>query len=176
MSGAFKYGDPSNATDKVLGPRPPCWGTSRYDNEDRECRQCGFQHTCREQISKSLKPAATVPTTSYYSQFQPQQSYATPQQIVRAPTAPQVVQVKPQPVPTQQISSGIQDRYGQFQDPMFVTVKGTPSIMRPQLPGESFHQRVMKNMVLASAESALGELMLGVRQLIWAPKSEDKDK
>ncbi len=178
----FKYGEP-NAPSRSLSPRPPCWGTSKYDNEDRECRACGFQQTCRDQVMKS-KPvaAAPIPVSSYFNQFVPAQQYATPQSIVqqplKAPTAPttQIVQVKPaQPAPVpQQVMPGIKDRYGQFQDPMFTTIKSTPSVMRPQLPGEAFPQRVAKNMLLASAESAIGELLLGVRQFLWAPRDDEE--
>jgi hypothetical protein len=58
---------------------------------------------------------------------------------------------------------------------MFHALKGTPSVMRPQIGNENFVQRVAKNMVLASVESALGELLLGVRQFLWTPKN-DKEK
>lgn len=189
--GVFKYGDPSTGTSQLLGPRPPCWGTSKYDNEDRECRGCGFQNTCRDYIMKS-KPSVTTPApapvASYFSQFTPQTQYATPQVVVPAPVAPvapQVIPVKPAPAqaPTpvqarpapQPVGPVIEDRYGQFQDPMFHALKSTPTVLRPQLPSENFAQRVAKNMLLASVESALGEMVLGVRQFLWTPKN-DKDK
>lgn len=182
MSGAYRYGDPSSSP-VLLGPKPPCWGSSKYDNEDRECRACGFQNTCRDYVLKS-KPAQTtapVPVASYFNQFQPQQPYAASQAITQpakvivpvAPT-PQIINIKPttqsQPTPD------IKDRYGQFQDPMFMSIKTTPSVMRPQLTGETFAHRIVKNMVLASVESALGEFLLGVRQLLWAPIREDENK
>lgn len=185
--GVFKYGDPASGKTQLLGPKPPCWGTSKYDNEDRECRACGFQHTCRDQVMKSIPVATPAPApvaSSYYSQFQPQAQYAVPAPVVVqqvapvAPPQPQVVQVKPAPVqevrPVAPAVPQVKDRYGQFQDPMFVTIKSTPSVMRPQLQKESFAERVAKNMVLASTESALGELLLGVRQFLWAPKDEEE--
>lgn len=178
----FTYGDP--ATKTSASPKPPCWGTSKFDNEDRECRACGYQHTCREQTIKAKAAQAPTPATSYFSQFQPAVPYAAPQTIVQAPqTTPIPVAPRVVPIPTQQvpqaappISPGIQDRYGQFQDPMFATLKSSPSVMRPQLPGEQFHQRVMKNMALAGVEAALGEVLLGVRQFLWTPNDEDKKK
>ena len=184
--GVFKYGDPAGTT-KLLGPKPPCWGTSKYDNEDRECRNCGFQNTCRDQVMKSIPVATPAPVpvaSSYYSQFQPQVQYAAPAPVAIQPVAPaappqtQVVQVRPAPVqeakPLAPAVPMVKDRYGQFQDPMFVTIKSTPSVMRPQLPKESFAERVAKNMLLASTESALGELLLGVRQFLWAPRDEEE--
>lgn len=198
MSGRpFLYGDPATNS-SALGPRPPCWGTSKYDNEDRECRNCGFQNTCREQTIKAktaMVPTAAVPVavptpSNYFSQFQPATAYAAPRPLPAvqarpivppAPPAIPVQQVVPiQPIAQQhqqQMSQIVQDRYGQFQDPMFVTIKATPGIMRPQLPGESFPERVMKNMALASLESAIGEVLLGVRQFLWvSPREEDKEK
>lgn len=183
--GVFKYGDPSTGTSQLLGPKPPCWGTSKYDNEDRECRGCGFQNTCRDQVMKSKPAVATpapAPVASYFSQFQPQSQYATPQ-VVQAPVAPQVIPVRPaqaapvapKVVTPQAVPPVIEDRYGQFQDPMFQALKSTPSIMRPQLQNENFAERVAKNMLLASVESALGEMILGVRQFLWTPKN-DKEK
>lgn len=200
MSGRpFLYGDPATNS-SVLGPRPPCWGTSKYDNEDRECRNCGFQNTCREQTIKTktaVVPTVAVPTavptpSNYFSQFQPATAYAAPRPLpavqARPIVPPSPVPVQPavpihQTVPIQAVAQHqqmppmIQDRYGQFQDPMFVTIKATPGIMRPQLPGESFPERVMKNMALASLESAIGEVLLGVRQFLWvSPREEDKEK
>ena len=179
----FKYGEPS-APARLLSPKPPCWGTSKYDNEDRECRGCGFQQTCRDQVMKSKPVAAPapIPTSNYFNQFQAPQQYATPQAIVqqtiRAPTAPttNVVQVRPAQAPAapQQMGPIVRDRYGQFQDPMFTSIKSTPSVMRPQLHGEAFPQRIAKNMLLASAESAIGELLLGVRQFLWAPRDDEE--
>lgn len=172
--GAYKYGDPTSTT-RLLGPRPPCWGTSKYDNDDRECKGCSFHHTCREQVLKTRPATAPAAPVSYFNQFAPQQTYAAP-----APIAPQVVQVRPAAVAApvvqqQQMPPQVQDRYGQFQDPMFMTVKSTAGVMRPQLPGENFGQRIAKNMLLASVESALGEVLLGVRQFIWAPGEKDKE-
>lgn len=183
--GVFTYGEPGSGTTQLLGPKPPCWGSSKYDNEDRECRACGFQNSCRDHVikSKSVATPAPAPVASYFSQFQPQPpQYAVPVQQTIVPHVPvqQVVQVRPatvQPAPVKSTQpQPVQDRYGQYTDPMFLTIKSTPSIMRPQLPTESFAQRVAKNMVLASAESALGELMLGVRQLLWAPNRDDEEK
>lgn len=173
----FMYGDPANRT-AVMGPKPPCWGTSKFDNEDRECRTCGFQNTCREQTIRAK--SAVAPTTSYFSQFQPPTSYAVPQTIVQnipVPPAPQQMRVpvapSPQVVPQQ---PGLKDRYGQFTDPLFATIKSTPSVVRPQFPGETYPERIAKNMMLSSIEGALGELILGVRQFLWTPSHDEEEK
>lgn len=174
MASNFMYGDPANRS-AVLGPKPPCWGTSKFDNEDRECRVCGFQNTCREQTVRAK--TAVSPTTSYFSQFQPPTPYAVPQPVVHAipvPPAPQMrVPVAPSPVPQQ---TGLTDRYGQFNDPLFGTMKSTPSVVRPQFPGETYPQRIAKNMMLSSIEGALGELLLGVRQFLWTPSHDGEEK
>lgn len=190
---AFSYGDPSKNTNQLNGPRPPCWGTSKYDNEDRECRFCGFQNTCREQALKTRPPVtpAPQPVANYFSQYSAPSSYAAPQpvappqtaQIVpirpaAAQSAPQVApvrQVQVAPVQQQQGPPPMADRYGQFQDPLFLTLKSTPPVLRPQFPEEGFAERIAKNMVLASAEAALGEVLLGLRQFLWTPRN-DKDK
>lgn len=182
---AFSYGDPARSVN-LLGPKPPCWGTSKYDNEDRECRACGFQNTCRDQVMKS-KPVtpAPAPVASFFQQFQTPSPYAVPQpapqptvqpvqQFVRVtPTPTQPAQMKPVVPTTGAQPAQFNDRYGQFQDPMFNSIKATPSVLRPQFPNESFPTRVAKNMALAGLESAIGELLLGVRQFIWAPKPDD---
>lgn len=183
---AFSYGDPTRSVN-LLGPKPPCWGTSKYDNEDRECRACGFQNTCRDQVMKN-RPVASIPqpapVASFFNQYQSPSSYATPVQTtpqafkITTPTtpAPAPIQFKPvTPNQPQQPQPVFTDRYGQIQDPMFTTIKSTPSVLRPQFPTETFPTRVAKNMFLAGVESALGELLLGVRQFVWAPRKDDKE-
>lgn len=46
MSSFQRYGDPATGQVPV---RPSCWG-SQYNSESRECRQCGWNTTCREYI------------------------------------------------------------------------------------------------------------------------------
>ena len=164
------YGTPGQT---FISPKPPCFGTNKYDNEDRECRNCGFQNTCRDSQLRKVA-VAPPPTVQYYQQFQPQQTYATPK------PATQIIPVKPETSPSPVVKpaqgqvAAVRDKYGQFTDPMFTTLKSTPSVMRPQLPGEKFSERLAKNMILASAEAGLGELLLALRQFLWAP--EDKDE
>lgn len=84
------------------GNRPGCWSNANvYDNQSRECRGCGFQSSCREQVIKqtmnnqpSVPNVSTIP--SYYSQF-PQQSvpFATPSPV--APPMPPPMFGPPQP-------------------------------------------------------------------------------
>lgn len=165
------YGTPGQS---FISPKPACFGTSKYDNEDRECRNCGFQNTCKDARLKATAVAPPPHLPAYYQQFQPQQTYAVPR------PATQIVPVRPteqpkaiQPVPQPQQMSGVRDRYGQFTDPMFSTLKSTPSVMRPQLPGESFKERIAKNMLLASIEAGLGELLLALRQFLWTPDEKE---
>jgi len=184
---AFSYGDPSKSVN-LLGPKPPCWGTSKYDNEDRECRACGFQNTCRDQVLKSRPSVVTPAPTgvgSFFHQYQAPAAYTVPQPMaVQSAPVPQQQFVKITPAAPQAAKPVVQvpqvgqfsDRFGQFQDPMFTTIKATPSIMRPQFPSETFATRVAKNMALAGLESAIGELFLGVRQFVWAPRRDDQDQ
>ena len=188
-SSPWGYGDPSRS----LAARPACWGTSKYDNEDRECRACGFQNTCRDQNIK-LRPAAPTVAPSYWTS-QPQQSnqYTTSalatrtpaylaqmnQQQTIQPTAPSVQyqQVRPttqqqQTTPTQPQGAFV-DRYGQINDPMFAAVKAIPPVVRQQQPGETFSERMAKNVMLATGEAVLSELLLSLRQFIWAPRRDD---
>lgn len=190
MASPWSYGDPSRQV-----ARPPCWGTNKYDNEDRECKGCGFQNTCKDQV---LKDRQTTPWQSrpYWA---PQPTYQQPSststalasrvpaylqpQVAQQPV--QVQQVRPQqatitvPVLNSQtvqqqpaVGSIFLERYGQVNDPMFAAIKSIPPVPRAQQQGETFAERMFKNVMLATGEAVLGELFLGLRQFLWAPPNK----
>jgi hypothetical protein len=168
---------------------PHCWGI-QYNSEDRTCRNCDYQGTCRtEVIRKDLAarpvgaapvpppsyttppaPVRTIPVNyaappptpyQYYTQPQPPQ---TPGAVRYAPQATQQQAPRPLQAPPPQYG------YGSTYDPMFYALAQVPEPFRPQVLGETFVQRVAKNMVLAGFEALLKEMVLGVRQLQWWPK------
>lgn len=189
--------------DSQTGNRPGCWGrTDVYDSENRECRGCGFQNSCRNQVIKltpqqQVIPQAPMNAPTYYPyQTAPYQApvpapmpmqapVPAPMQIARyqpsvtpAPIAPPTyvapapVRV-PAPIPTQQPQQmqnvpPQQDWYGRMQDPLFFHILSPPPF-RPQMPGEVFGERLLKNLALDVAAMACGHLMLGLRQMILPP-------
>lgn len=188
-------------SDPPLG-RPGCWGRPDiYDSEDKECRGCGFQNTCRNQVIK-LTPnqqMAPVQTTAPYYPYQPA-PYTAPQSAMPAPVpAPvQIARYQPAPMPapiapptymapvkvpaplptvqpqySQQGFPAQQDWYGRMQDPLFFSVLSPPPF-RPQMLGETFPERVFKNLLLDVTALAFGHLMLGLRQMILPPQPQDK--
>lgn len=186
------FGDPQ------VGNRPGCWGrTDVYDSDSRECRGCGFQSTCRNQVIKSTPAQAVAPVNQpYYSQYTaPALPYMAPQlaqapiQVARyqapapAPIAPMYTTPAPAPVrvqaqvPTlshQQMQPGQpqQDWYGRMQDPLFFQILSPPPF-RPQMHGENFGERLFKNLMLDLASMAMGHLMLGLRQMVLPPQPPD---
>lgn len=200
--------------------RPGCWGrTDIYDSENRECRGCGFQSTCQNQVIKTIQSAQpTVPQVSQshspYSPFQHQpQQYSIPQSAFRVPTpapfsppvpsyvpqaplpAPYAVptripvvppapmpqmhaaQMQPQmtQMPTQMPMTGAQDFYGRVQDPLFFPVMNAPPF-RPQLPGETFGERFLKNLFLDLGTMAAFHVGLALRQMILPPQPKLPDE
>lgn len=182
------------------GNRPSCWGrTDIYDSEDRECRNCGFQSSCRAQVIKLTPTQQTPPVNTpapYYHSYAP---YTSPQPapapvaapivkyhppapapIVPAPapvaptyTAP-VVKAVPAPMQQPQAVPVQQDWYGRMQDPLFFTVLSPPPF-RPQMQGESFGERVLKNLALDLTAMAAGHLMLALRQMLLPPVPKPPD-
>lgn len=191
------------------GNRPNCWSrVDVYDSENRECRGCGFQESCRSQVMKTInsnqQPAvqnvSNVPSyqqPSYYAPFQQQTQYAVPQALTQmyqppavqakqfvpttnyavpapfvAPTRigpPQQLQ-PPVQQPQQQISAPA-DWYGRIQDPLFFQVLGPPPF-RAQMQGETFGERLAKNMLLDLGMMAFFHLGLAVRQMFLPPTPE----
>lgn len=162
---------------------PPCWGTG-YNSEDRTCRVCQVQGTCRNEVIRKDLNARPVgagnppppPTQPYYpprnyapaqpaQYYQPQPQPQQPVQVRYAPPATQQQAARPlQPAP-------LQYGYGSTYDPMFHALATVPEPFRPQMQGESFMERVMKNMALAGLEAVMKEALLGVRQLFWWPRT-----
>lgn len=202
----------------MLAERPKCWGR-QYDSEDRTCKGCSWQVTCKEQVIRGAleRQPQSPPTMSqptYYQPYPPPTQYTVPQQVpvagpqpsyyqqpatrpttvaTVAPPPPaqqpqyQMVQFRapapPAQAPQQQMQPPAQpmmpvaqqpqpyyaDRYGQYQDPMVMYLHAAPPPYRPQFEGESFWERMGKNIALSMAEAAIGGLLLGVRQLMLPP-------
>jgi len=60
--------------------------------------------------------------------------------------------------------------YGWMPDPLYFQMAMSPTPVRPQFPGEGFGKRVLINMGLAAAESLSMQVLLAIRQLVFAPK------
>lgn len=186
------YGNPS------VGNRPSCWGKPDiYDSQDRECRGCGFQSSCRDQVIKltpaQQNPPVTTTPAPYYHSYAP---YAAPQPTVAPAPVPapvQISQYRPAPVapapiapptytapatrapvPQQppQAAQFQQDWYGRMQDPLFFTVLSPPPL-RQQMYGETFGERFFKNLLLDVGAMAAGHLMLALRQMLLPPLPPD---
>lgn len=181
---------------------PSCWGrVDSYNSEDRECRGCGFQNTCRNQVIKltlnnqQAIPQMPIPAPQYYSSYQPAvapaPNYTLPTHHAPAPIVTRYVPPQPAPIPVyqsprppvhqqQQMAQPQQpqqqipavDWYGRTQDPLFFHVLSPPPF-RPQMPGEQFGERLMKNIILDIATLFFGHLMLGARQMILPPQPDD---
>lgn len=187
------------------GNRPGCWGRADvYDADNKECRGCGFQETCRSQVIKTISAhQVAVPQVSNVPQYSPQypgfpqqqQQYAVPQQTQQAPVwQPQQLQprafvpaptyaaptrvgppqpVPPAPVPQQQVQPqpGMvpADWYGRMQDPLFFQILSPPPF-RGQMQGETFMERVGKNMLLDLGTMAFFHLGLAMRQMFLPPQ------
>ena len=182
----FQYGTPS----QPLAERPRCWSKS-HDEGSRECRGCGFQASCKDEIIRmNQSRAPTAPTPQYYQpQYQqPFQPYAVPQPVqVLYPAAQQqqsavpqfrglapTVQQASQPMPMVQKSvypmASQQYGYGWIQDPLYYALTSAPPPMRPQMGDESFFDRVVKNTGLAMLESFFGQCLIAVRQMVLPPQ------
>jgi len=184
----FQYGAPA----PTLAERPRCWSKA-FDEGARECRGCGFQTSCKEEILRmnQSRPLAAPAPQQFVQQYQP---YAVPQpvQVVHHPAPQPMQQLVPQfrglqpapvsqqpqlqpqqllqrpappihPVPAQQYG------YGWIQDPMYYALTSAPPPMRPQMGDESFFDRVVKNTGLAMLESFFGQCLLAVRQMVLPP-------
>ena len=163
-----------------LAERPKCWSKA-FDESARECRGCGFQTSCKEEVvrlnaSRYIAPPAPQP--QYFQPYavpqhvqivQPQPQQLVPQFRGLAPAAPPPQQ--PQPLaqrPTHQIPMQ-QYGYGWIQDPLYYALTSAPPPMRPQMGDESFFDRVVKNTGLAMLESFFGQCLLAVRQMVLPP-------
>jgi hypothetical protein len=170
------YGYPAAAPVPFSQPRPPCWGKS-YDENNRECKGCPVQVSCKDEIIKlnvqrrpyygtqptaPAYPAAAAPVPGYFPQPPQPRPYQPPQQI-------------PIPVANQGGGGLPLYGYGWIRDPMFHTIHQAP-VERNQFPGESFGERAIKNVALSLIEALFGSLLLAVRQWSWAPKQPASEK
>jgi hypothetical protein len=120
------------------------------------------------------------------SQYRPFQPPASPQPgsgfrvpVATAPQAPMTVspvgQFAQQAV-TQVVQHMLQNQaytpigvYGSVNDPAIGLISAMPLVLRPQMHGESFITRVLKNLALAFIETFANELKIGVRQATLPP-------
>lgn len=131
------------------------------------------------------------PAQQFYAAQQPVQQYHPPQtlaqqipyyqpaqqQAIRVPvvTAPQqqpMMQMNPYAShvitlaqPTQTVGW-----YGAVPDPMTHILGASAPPFRPQVQGETFMARVLKNVLLAAGEAVLDQAKLGLRQVMWLPE------
>ena len=196
---SYGYGDQAGSS----AAKPVCWGRDFSDGnaECRGCpflSSCK-DHIIRSNVNRPGVPQAMpAPVPMYPQQVQPMyQAYPVPmpqqamvpvQQMqpsyVRpAPPPPpqpqyrtqQAVQQQPQAplVPTQFANMPPQDWYGKVQDPLFLLITTAPPLMRPQMVGETYAQRWIKNVGLSMMEAALAHTFLAVRQLFLPPAPPD---
>lgn len=170
---------------------PGCWG-SGYNSEDRVCRNCSYSGTCRNEVVRKDLAARAVgvpagpPPSPFFApqpvqwapQVRPQQSaYPQPPTPVAVRYGPQTVAPQSQPqqrqAPQPLQPAPLQYGYGSMYDPMYYALGQVPEPFRPQVMGESFMERVVKNMILAAAGSVFKEGLLAVRQLHWWPKPKE---
>lgn len=64
------------------------------------------------------------------------------------------------------------EHFGRVQDPLYYTISATPVPMRPQFAGETFTERLTKNVALHLMEVFLTQLLLGVRQMFMPPSKQ----
>lgn len=188
----YEYGAPNPAPVRVSTPsavseRPRCWGKS-FDETDRECRGCGFQNSCKDELIRNNvnRPRGAMAAPAYYAP-QPVRPYATPQAVhplqqpvtsypYHQPVAPPASNVmtvakalSPMMGPPQLQPTPQAHRYGWLQDPLYWTIHSAPPPMRVQMDGETFLERVVKNAALAMLEKGAAECFLAIRQMLLAP-------
>lgn len=165
-------------------PPPPCHGSQhKYDPTHQECRQCVFQNSCRDKVEAARRGAVPVavvhnpfqpaipqhqfqPVHQPQQQFHPQPAYFQPPPQV--PQNPYLQQYRAVPQQMQAIPVA-QEFYGRLQDPMHYILPANPVPLRPQMQGETFMQRVVKNAVLGFGELLCFELGKMFRQMVLPP-------
>ncbi len=167
------------------------------------CRNHVIKLTIENQQGVQQMPIPAAPYYNQYQSYQPAQQSLYPQPMAHlpmqmpAPAPVPVVRYTPPtpapvqaPVPTYQAPNATRpvqtqqytqqqgyippntDWYGRSQDPLFFHILSTPPF-RPQLPGELFWERVLKNLVLDGLSLAFGHLMLSLRQMVLPPRPEE---
>jgi hypothetical protein len=155
----------------ISSQRPNCWSDARYFNPNtRECRGCSFVTSCRDEITRiqnrsvSNYPYQTPAPTQQPSPMPAQQIGLPNRQVpaVQSPVNQPVISAYPAPQRYQ---------YGWLSDPLYYTMQASPPPMRPQLEGESFMERMFKNMALDASASAVANVYWAIRQAVLAPES-----
>jgi hypothetical protein len=192
----YTYGNPATG---AVDNRPRCWGQSfnSEDPECRRCafqascRDQVIRMNVNRQVQVPQAPAPVSPTQQYFQNFQQPvynpQPYLPSAPVAQQATVPvvQAPQPPPQPVrvqapipprPMTPVAPqqpapifGANDWYGRVQDPMMYHIGAAPPPYRPQMEGESFFERVSKNVGLAMMEGFFGQLFLAVRQMVLPP-------
>jgi hypothetical protein len=151
-----------------------CWSLE-YSSADKECRECEFQNSCRENyIRRSgvapayqppqggymVPPPPPPPAGTYQSQYQPQ-TYRP-------------VQVQPIQTPTQ---APVQQQYGnpyQYQVPIYPYVQQPPiEAVLGQYQGESTLTRLGKNGFVRAVEAFLSEIVRFFHFWTWPPSAKN---
>lgn len=113
---------------------------------------------------------------------QPATYYQPQQQPIRVPvvTGPQQYTQPQIPVNPFQMITLAQPTptvgwYGAVPDPMMHLLGASAPPFRPQVQGETFMTRLLKNMMLAAGEALLDQAKLGLRQVVWLPEIPETD-
>lgn len=110
--------------------------------------------------------------------MQQQQPSYPPQQAFRVPvaTAPQVPAQAAQQMVAQAVQHVLQGMpyspigvYGAIPDPAIAMLSSIPPIFRPQMTGETFWVRVLKNLGARLLEVLLDEAKIAIRQAVFPP-------
>jgi hypothetical protein len=107
-------------------------------------------------VTRYVPPPAPLPTTMTAP-------YSAPPRTIQQQPPPQMQQMP------QQHPQMTQDFYGRMQDPLFFQILGSPPF-RPQMPGENFGERVVKNLLLDLGTMAFFHAGLALRQMFLPPK------
>jgi hypothetical protein len=68
-----------------------------------------------------------------------------------------------------------QYQYGWLNDPLYMQMFSVPPPMIPQLPGETFLERLGKNMLRDAGVSMAANLYWALRQMVMAPMQQPLD-
>jgi hypothetical protein len=156
--------------------RPICWGKS-FNENDRECRGCSFQTSCKEEIVRLNTYRYSPPQAPAYAAPAPVPvpvpPWQQPPRVTALPViqAPQLAPVQPMMRPPDQHTIPPYG-FGWAPDPLFYSLHAAPPMVRNQFQGEKFFERVGKNMLLSALESLCSQALLAARQMIWAPEQK----
>jgi len=186
---SYGYGSPYDTAAGLTRPR--CFSDDRVyfvgAANERACRSCSFQMSCRDEILRMKNQAsARVPVSSYTnqgygpvpipqqnSQFTQMQMPQQAPQPLRQPAPAQQVTQYPQSVPQAMIGpypAPESYQYGWLVDPLYYTMAASPPPPVPTLEGERSHTRFGKNIGRSFLLALTQECYLAARQFVWAPR------